>query len=326
MHEATLATLISFDFEKKIDQQIPFDTFRTAMDRGEFVWVDLEFTTPEEARGWIDKLAVLNEELTEDALHNEPRTRLARYHEHLHLVVSGCREQGLQFDLERVDVVIGAQYLITIHRGPVRFLEGVRREYRTDFLRFAKSPSFLVYEILDQLIDNYLSIQKLMEERVEALQEELRAEVVDDEVFKRISDLGSDLLHFRKILLPARAVLKDLSVRRTLFVSESTQPFLANMVGMIENVLQDLIVDREILSESLELYMSMVSHRTNAVMKRLTVVSVVFLPLTFLVGVYGMNFEVLPELKWEYGYAYFWVLAASTVGLLIFLMRRARLI
>jgi magnesium transporter len=202
----------------------------------------------------------------------------------------------------------------------------VRRDYKQDFQRFAKSPSFLVYELWDHLIDNYLSIQKQMEERVEQLQNELRQPQVDDRVFGRISDLGADLLHFRKILLPARAVLTDLSTRRTIFISESTQSFLHNMVGTVEHVLQDLLVDRDILSESLNLYMSLVGHRTNEVMKRLTVVSVVFLPLTFLCGVYGMNFVILPELQWHYGYLYFWGIVAVIVGGLLALMRRSKLI
>ncbi len=318
--------LVCFDFATKTEQAIELSEFKAATERGDFVWIDVEFKDAEQARLQVEALGLFNEELIEDALYNEPSTRLARYKEHLHLVVSGCRERGMDFDLERVDVVIGSQYLVTLHQGKVRFMAGVRRDYSSDFRQFAKSPSFLVYEILDHLIDNYLSVQKLMEERVEALQDELREDNVDDDVFRRISELGADLLHFRKILLPARSVLSDLSVRRTLFISEATQPFLANMVGMVENVLQDLLVDREILSESLNLYMSMVSHRTNEVMKRLTVVSVIFLPLTFLVGVYGMNFDVLPELKWHYGYLFFWVVAVGVVGLLLFLMRRARLL
>jgi magnesium transporter len=126
--------------------------------------------------------------------------------------------------------------------------------------------------------------------------------------------------------LPARTVLTDLSSRRSLFISEATQPFLANMVGTLEHVLQDLLVDRDILSESLNLYMSVVSHRTNAVMKRLTVVSVVFLPLTFLCGVYGMNFDHLPELHWRWGYAGFWGVAATIVVGLLFVSRRADLL
>jgi magnesium transporter len=91
-------------------------------------------------------------------------------------------------------------------------------------------------------------------------------------------------------------------------------------------VLQDLLVDRDILSESVNLYMSLVGHRTNAVMKRLTVVSVVFMPLTFLVGIYGMNFEFMPELKWPLGYLFFWMLAALLVMAILWLLKRTRLL
>ena len=98
------------------------------------------------------------------------------------------------------------------------------------------------------------------------------------------------------------------------------------MVGTGECVLQDLMADRDILSESLNLYMSMVGHRTNRVRNRLTVVSVIFLPLSFLCGVYGMNFEVLPELRWEHGYAYFWALVLFIVVALLAGLRRARVL
>jgi magnesium transporter len=169
-------------------------------------------------------------------------------------------------------------------------------------------------------------MQKLMGERVESLQQELHSGNVDDQVFPRVSALGTDLLHFRKILLPARTVLTDLSSRRSLLVSETTQRFLATMVGTVDHLLQDMLVDRDILAQSLNLYMSLVTHRTNDVMKRLTVVSVVFLPLTFLVGVYGMNFDVLPELKWRFGYVYFWIVAVGIVAVILRIIRRSRLL
>jgi magnesium transporter len=175
------------------------------------------------------------------------------------------------------------------------------------------------------LIDDYVRVQKKLEERVEELQLRLIGEV-DERVFAEVSEIGVDLLHFRKVLIPARAVLTDLSTRKSIFVSEATQPFLANMVGTLERVLQDLMSDRDILSESLNLYMSMVGHRTNRVMNRLTVVSILFLPLSFLCGVYGMNFEILPELKWEFGYAYFWILAAAIVVGVVAFMRRLRVL
>ena len=318
--------VVEFDFETKVERNIPLEEVADAIAAGRFIWVDLEASNLPEARHLLLSMKVIADEIVQDALTAEAATRHARFDNCIHVVVSGCQQRGQHFDLERVDIVIAQNYLITIHKGPVSFLSAVRRDYKQDFQRFAKSPSFLVYELWDHLIDNYLAIQKQMEERVEQLQNELRSPQVDDAVFGRISDLGADLLHFRKILLPARAVLTDLSTRRTIFISETTQSFLHNMVGTVEHVLQDLLVDRDILSESLNLYMSLVGHRTNEVMKRLTVVSVVFLPLTFLCGVYGMNFQNFPELHWRLGYLFFWSVAAAIVVGLLAAMRRAKLI
>src|SRR5262245_25013212 len=271
-----------FDFQNKLVRSCSLDEARTAMQAGRFVWLDIDAGDEAQARRLIGTLGIIDPATIDSALKNEPSTQSARFDDYIHLVVSGCRQRGGKFDLERVDVVIAERFFLTIHKGSVAFLSAIRRDYRSDFLRFARSPSFLVYELWDHLIENYLSVQKVMEERVEHLQHELSSGKVDDSVFARISELGADLLHFRKVLLPARSVLTDLSSRRSLFISEATQPFLANMVGTLEHVLQDLLVDRDILSESLNLYMSVVSHRTNKVMNRLTVVSVVFLPLTFL--------------------------------------------
>jgi len=140
------------------------------------------------------------------------------------------------------------------------------------------------------------------------------------------SELGADLLHLRKVVLPARAVLTDLSTRKSPFVSEATQPYLGNMVGTIERVLQDVLVDRDILSGALNNYMSLAAHKTSRTMSRLTVVSIIFLPWTFLCGVYGMNFDVLPELHWEHGYLYFWSTAGLVVLGLLWLMKRNKLL
>ena len=319
-------SIVEFSFDPKQERNLETSELASALEAGRFVWIDLEVADPARAEAVLLELSVLSQEIVQDALFAEPATRHARYDEFFHVVVVGCRPSATGFELERVDVVISERFLATIHRGPALFLNRMRRDYRLDFLRFARSPSFLFYELWDHLIENYLQIQKLMEERVEALQNELRGSNVDDRVFARISELGADLLHFRKVLLPARAVLADLSMRRTLFLSERTQVLLGNLHSTLEHVLQDLLVDRDILSESLNLYMSLVSHRTNEVMKRLTVVSVVFLLLTFLCGVYGMNFDVLPELHWPRGYAFFWSLVAAIVVALIALLRRSRII
>jgi magnesium transporter len=322
---APITSVVAFDFANKRDPAIPLGEARAAMAAGRFVWIDVDLTQADEARRLVAELALCAPEILDDALSREPATQIARYDDYLHLVLSGCRLVGHKFDLERVDAVMGADFLLTLHRGPAVFLDAVKKGYHADFVRFAQSPSFLLYELWDHLIDNYLSVHKVFEERVEQVQRELIGSV-DETVFPLASELTSDLLHLRKVVLPARSVLTDLSTRKSPFVSEATQPFLANMVGTVERVLQDVLVDRDILSGALNNYMSMVAHRTNKVMSKLTVVSVIFLPLTFLCGVYGMNFSVLPELGWSFGYVYFWGLALTIVGGLLWFMRRNRLL
>jgi magnesium transporter len=317
--------VVELDFAERKERSIELGDMRASMGAGKYVWLDVDSSDRDAARALLEKLELLTPEVIDDALGGEPGTQQARYPSYIHLVLTGCRLLKGGIELQRVDAIIAERFLITLHAGKVAFLDSVKREYKHDFERFAKSPSFLLYELWDHLIDDYVRTQKKLEERVEELQTRLIGEV-DERVFGQVSEIGADLLHFRKVLIPARAVLTDLSTRKSIFVSEATQPFLANMVGTLERVLQDLMSDRDILSDSLNLYMSMMGHRTNRVMNRLTVVSVIFLPLSFLCGVYGMNFEVLPELKWEHGYLLFWLVVLSIATLLLVVMRRMRVL
>jgi magnesium transporter len=320
-----LYSAVELDFKTKQHRKITVDDVKGAMEAGRFVWVDIDVAQIDDARRLLGVLGLCMPEIIEDALTREPATQIARYDEYIHLVLSGCRLAGHKFDLERVDAVMGSHFLLTLHKGQPVFLEAVRKSYVQDFIRFAQSPSFLLYELWDHLIDNYLAVHKKFEERVEHVQAQLIGEV-DDTVFAEASELGSDLLHLRKVVLPARSVLTDLSTRKSPFVSEATQPFLGNMVGTIERVLQDVLVDRDILSGALNNYMSLVAHKTNSTMRRLTVVSIIFMPLTFLCGVYGMNFDVLPEKNLTWGYPAFWILVVVIVVGLIAIMKRNKLL
>ena len=172
--------------------------------------------------------------------------------------------------------------MVTLRRGPVEFIEQVRKHYRQDFRKFAKTGSFLIYEYWDALVDSYKKAMRAFEGHAERVQGKI-FETEDDAIFTEVSDVTRDLLSFRKTMLAAREVLNELSSRRSPFVSESTQPFLERMVGTLERLSADLSVERDILAETLNLYMGIISHRTNKVVSRLTVVSMVFLPLTFLV-------------------------------------------
>jgi len=315
---------VEMDFATKVDREIGGGEVAPAVKGGKFVWVDVRMHGYDGARQTLRDLGCPTE-VIERAQGDGAATQLMRYENCLHLALTACRMRGASLELERVDVVIFENLLLTVHRGQPEFLAAVRGAYRSDFQRHAKSPSFLLYEIWDHLLDSYHEVQQRFEDRVEQLQTELVGDV-DDDVFRRVSSLGSSLLHFRKVLSPSRAVLGELATRRSLFVSEATQPYLANMVGTVERVLQDLLVDRDILAESTNLYMSIVGHRTNRVMNKLTVFSIIFLPLTFLCGIYGMNFKVLPELEWKFGYLLFWMAVAIIVSGALVILRRLKLL
>lgn len=317
--------LVGFDFASKREFALEPHELKDRFGPDVFVWVDVQFgAAPAAARSWLTALDLLPPDVIDAALTREPATQSARYDDCLLFVLSDCRLEGSALQLARVDCVVGAHALFTIHRDEVACINAVRRNYRQDFQRFARTPSFLIWELWDQLVESYLEVQRALEDRVEALRAQLIRHA-DDAAFARVAELGSDLLNFRKVLLLTRTVLHDLGTRRSLFVSEPTQQFLLNLVGTVEHVQQELLVDRDVLSDALDLHMSMITHRTNRVMTKLTVVSVIFMPLTFLCGVYGMNFANVPELQWPHGYALFWIAVLMISLSLAWVCRRMKL-
>jgi len=317
---------VAFNFERKHEGELELADVPQVLDDGAFVWIDVELCDHPGLRGFLAQLELIGHETIDDVLSAEPVTQIARFDDYVTFALTSCAPaaDGGSLMVDRTDCALGSRFLLTLRRNPAPFIERMRKQYHQEFTRFARTPSFLVYQLWDQLVESYVEAQRALEAQVAALHSELMGET-DEDVFDRVGRLGVELLTFRRVVLPARGVLRDLSTRRSLFLSEMTQTNLSNLGGVLDHVLQELVIDREILSESLALHESVVSHRTNEVMKKLTIVSVVFLPLTFLCGVYGMNFEHLPELGWRYGYAYFWLAVIAVVLGVAWVSRRARL-
>ena len=326
VNHGCIVEIVVFDFATKTLERPPAASAQLAMEQGKFAWIDLEYTDGHAARDFLSGLGTFDEKTIEHIFNNEASTHLSRFPDHLHLLLSACRfDPSGRLLLERIDAVITQHSLITIHQQPHFVIDIIKGEYQSDFTDFAQTPSFLIYELWDALIEHYAETQKQLEYKVEQLQIEL-FQTSDDSVFGRVAEIGENLLHLRGVLMPARTVLTELATRRTNLISEATQTALNNMTGTLERILQDVLVDREILTQSLSLHMSMLSHRTNQAMSKLTVVSLIFLPLTFLVGIYGMNFAVFPEIKWHYGYLFFWIVCITIVAILLIILRRNRML
>lgn len=305
---------------------------RGEIDRGRFVWIDVD-------------VAMLDGEVIDEAFpphvcpgvdfprlvqdHAQPwspaAAGLRRTDRLLQLTFVGGAACSPDDPGERLDVVIGEGFLVTVHRGPNGVLDAVRRDYVHDFEQHAATPSFLLYEICNEQVEQFLAVQTRLEDEVEETRRALAGEI-DQEAFVAVAAVSAKLLTLRRRALPVRRALDELTSRKTTLVSEATLGFLGGMIDTLERLLSDLAADREILETALNLSLTVMSHRTNQTMNRLAVVSTIFLPLTFICGIYGMNFEGMPEVDWAHGYIYFWGLSACiTAGLVVFL-RRARLL
>ena len=314
----TAITVVELDFENRCERTIPIDEAGPACARGLSCWIDLDVGDAGTAERAL-RLLEVNDLAIEEAVLHARGGRYDVYDECLHAALTAPHFIDGRLRVAHVDLVIGDRFIVTLHRGPVEFLDQVRQNYRQFLATFAESLGFLLFELWDRLIESYRKALVMLEDEVERIQSSILGDL-DDTIFHRVSEVTQDLLTVRKNVLADRAVLQELALRRSRFVNPSAQPYLSNMVGTLERLGNDLSTEREILAEALNLYLSMVSHRTSRIVNRLTVLSAIFLPLTFLCGVYGMNFRILPELQWEYGYLFFWMLAlVITGGLLVFL-------
>lgn len=321
--------VVQFDFERKVEKSIPVEEVGRALGEGCFCWIDADLSEAQDVRSAeraVDDLLLcrgVSELARREVLGPDREGRHDVYPECLHFAVTEGTIRDGRLKTAHLDVVLGCCFLVTFRRRPVELIERMRQTYREDFLKFAKTPGFLLYEIADHLTEMYRRALQCLAEEVERVQLELYGEV-DDSIFKRVSTIMADLLALRKTVTAARELFHELATRRSPFVSETTQPFLENMAGSLERLSEDLRTEREVLNEMLNLYMGMVSHRTNKVINRLTVISAIFLPLSFICGVYGVNLKGVPEFEWEYGYLYFWILTLAIAGSLLLYMRRKK--
>lgn len=323
-----MITTVALDFSRKTERAVAEDGLAEARLSGAYLWIDMECVprpgsdNPHPRCEAALRALGVNEVALAEVMGPDREGRYDVYEDCLHFAVSETKWVDDRLETAHVDIVLGIGYLVTFRRRDADFVRQMRKTYREDFLQFARSPGFLLYEMGDALIERYRRTLNGLQEAVQQVRFRLFGQV-SDEIFRNVALLTQDLLVFRKAVLASRELMHELATRRSPFISETTQPFLANLAGALERLGGDLATEREVLSETLTLYMGMVSHRTNKVINRLTVISVIFLPLSFLCGVYGVNLSGVPEFGWKYGYAFFWAMCfLVTIALLIFMRRR----
>ncbi len=209
---------------------------------------------------------------------------------------------------EQVSLVLGKNFVLSFQEegkaGDV--FDNVRGRIRADKGWVRKlGADYLVYALLDAVVDGYFVVLDTLGERVEQLEEEVVTNPVRDTV-NRIHALKREMIFLRRSIWPLRELVSGLEKAGSGLVAQSTGVYLRDLYDHTVQVMDTVETFRDMLSGMLDIYLSSVSNRMNEVMKVLTVIATIFIPLTFLVGVYGMNFKHMPELDWTWGYPALW--------------------
>ncbi|MBA3052027.1 magnesium/cobalt transporter CorA [bacterium] len=224
---------------------------------------------------------------------------------------------------EQVSLVLGANFVISFQEKKGDVFDAIRERIRQNKGRIRRAgPDYLAYSLLDAVVDNYFSILENTGEQIEEMEEKLLANP-SPQTLRKIHDLKRGIIFLRKSVWPLREVAGSLERGESKLIKKSTVIFLRDLYDHTIQVIDTVETLRDMLSGTLDIYLSSVSNRMNEIMKVLTIFAAIFIPLTFLAGIYGMNFEFIPELKWRWGYFYaLGLMAAVGFGLLIFFRRK----
>jgi magnesium transporter len=276
----------------------------------------------------IQRLATdfhLSDLTLEDILHLSQRPKLEDFDTHLFLVVRGLffNVQADHLDGEQISFILGTNWLITIQEDPSDdcFSSFISRIQRSQKRIRQEGADYLFYLLLDVVIDAYFPLL----DRYGEIMEEEEVWVIEGRRNVALSDLyrlRQDLMTVRRAIRPLGPILETLRHQESDFLDEKARRDLRDCADHVNTVLDILDVYREGAGDLINLYLSTVSNRMNEVMKVLTLFSAIFIPLTFIVGVYGMNFEHIPELKLREGYYITWgIMLVLALGLLVFFWR-----
>jgi magnesium transporter len=255
----------------------------------------------------------------EDIANTSQRPKLEEYEDYIYLVLNSVslHPKTREVVVEQVSIILGENYVITFQETEndvLNFLE-LRLDVASSRLR-KSSADYFVFAVADLIIDDYFHILENIGEKIEDI-EEMLVDSVDDSVQKILYRLRRRLVYLKRPIWPTRDIMNQLQKIEHKLISEEIKIYFRDTHDHTIQIIETLESAEDMTSSLMDLYLTMASHRMNQIMKVLTIYAAIFIPLTFITGVYGMNFEHLPELTWQYGYAMFWgliiVITASMV-------------
>ena len=262
----------------------------------------------------------------EDVLNTTQRPKAEAFDDYLYVVLKMMRYDiaGDAVAAEQVSLIIGPHILVSLQEAAGDVFEPVRERIRKGKGRIrAGGSDYLAYALIDAIVDNYFMILEHVGQRLEEMEAAID-DRPDADLLASIHEVRQELIFLRKQIWPMREVIAHLLKDDSPFISDATRLFIRDTYDHTIQVIDTIESFRDILSNLQDLYLSMISNRMNEVMKVLTIIATIFIPITFIAGIYGMNFQHMPELAWRWGYPSVWILIVAVVAVMLIYFRRQK--
>jgi magnesium transporter len=296
---------------KSVEESYPFKATPSV------TWINIDGVHDAEIVDKIGQHFGLHPLILEDIMNTTQRPKLEDLGETIYVVLRMIDFEGggAELGTEQLSLVIGPNFVLSFQEKPDDRFKPVRERIRQGKGRIRKmGPDYLAYALIDGVVDDYFLVLEKFGERIEAIEEEL-VENPRRETLHDIHVLKREMIWIRKSVWPLREVVSGLERAESPLIKESTGIFLRDVYDHTIQVIDNVETFRDMLSGMVETYLSSVSNRMNEIMKVLTIIATIFIPLTFIAGIYGMNFKFMPELNWKWGYFFVWgiMVALATV-------------
>lgn len=262
--------------------------------------------------------------LLEDILNTEQRPKIEQYEDYLYIILKLIQwnEDRGEIEWEQVSIVLGARFVITFQEQEKDIFDPLRQRIRSDKARIRRfGPDYLAYSLMDLVVDHYFLILENLGEQIEVIEEALVTNPTTS-TLQQMQQLKRELLFMRRSVWPLREVIGGLQRGESVMFAEATLMYLRDLYEHTIQVIDTVETHRDIISGLLDIYLSSLSNKMNEVMRVLTVIATLFIPLTFIAGLYGMNFHYMPELQYRWAYPAVLILMLALSGVMIAYFRR----
>jgi magnesium transporter len=284
----------------------------TKLIKGEFLWYWIDFNQPTEAEvEFLREPLAFHPLAIEDCIHHLQRPKLDYYENYTFFVTQSLNQETITRD--EVDFFLSENYLVTFHFQPSLEMNEVWNRLSQSKHIKKWDPSHVLYNIIDKMVDNYFPLVYKIEDRLNEIDENSKERLMED-LLEDLFDTRHQLLTMRHTITPMRDLIYRIINSQRMEAMQGKMVYFSDIHDHLLKLTEMIEASRELTTDIRDSYISINSHQTNHVMKVLTVITTIFMPLTFIVGLYGMNFEYIPELSWKYGY-FFVLILMFLVGL-----------